>query len=95
MIEVTVRQAAMRRGVKTYYQLARLLGDSQDVRAMRLWDGSALPTLATLDKVCDALGCDLAELVKRTSKRSHAERSANSTASKATKVSKRRLRSRR
>lgn len=82
MIRVTVREAAERRGVRTYYQLARLLGDDQDVRAKRLWEGEALPTLPTLDKVCDALGCELAELVTRVPPKTHRQRPANGSASK-------------
>lgn len=78
-----MRQAAVRRGVKTYYQLARLLGDDQDVRASRLWQGTALPTLATLDKVCDALNCELTDLVRRVPKKAHKNPPANGAARKA------------
>lgn len=69
MIQVTVKKAALKRGVKTYYQLARLLGDDQDMRAKRLWDGQSIPTLSTLDKVCDALDCNLLDVISRTPNR--------------------------
>lgn len=84
MIRVTVRQAARARGIKTYYQLARLLGDNQDVRAMRLWDGKSLPTLSTLDKVCDALGCNLEDVISRTPNRAHKQPAANGKATRKT-----------
>jgi len=85
MIRVTIKQAAKRRGVKTYYQLARLLGDDQDVRAMRLWEGNTLPTLPTLDKVCDALGCNLDDVISRIPNRTHKRPSANGAAARQSK----------
>lgn len=85
---MTVKRAAKARGVKTYYQLARLLGDDSDMRAKRLWDGDSLPTLPTLDKVCDALGCDLQDVISRTPNRAHKQPAANGTAARKTKLPK-------
>jgi DNA-binding Xre family transcriptional regulator len=66
MITVKIKQAAKRRGIKTSYQLARAMGDKNNMSAARLWKGEQLPTLDTLDRACEALGdCDLSELITR------------------------------
>lgn len=73
MFKVKVKQAAQARRVKTYYQLAARLSNCTEeisvrgcrMMARRLWLNEGIPTLATLDLVCEALGCELCELVVR------------------------------
>lgn len=67
MIKVTVREAAEGRGIKSAAELARLLGYESRTIAGRLWnpERGELPRLETLDRVAEALGCDLSELVTR------------------------------
>lgn len=63
MIRVTIRKAATARGIKTPAELARLMG-VKDAMAGRLWDGGHNATLKTLNKVCGALGCELADVIR-------------------------------
>lgn len=67
MIKVTVRQAALARKVKNYYQLGQMLGKGpkNEMLAKRLWEGTHIPTLPTLYRVCDALNCKIEDLVRR------------------------------
>ena len=66
MIEITIRQAAQKRGIEKPHQLAKSLGLT-DTLAARLWNGSdELPKLESLDKLCEAWGCPLTELVRWT-----------------------------
>lgn len=62
MITVTIRQAAERRGIKNAYQFGQSLGVHQQV-AVRIWENTQQPKLATLDRICNAWGCDLKELI--------------------------------
>lgn len=71
MFKARIKEAAKARGVKNYYQLGQLL-DTKDTGAIkfemlarRLWNGSNVPTLPTLAAVCDALDCELSDLVVR------------------------------
>lgn len=65
MITITVKRAAIARGVKTPAELARLMGVS-DAVAGRLWNGGHNATLETINSVCGALKCDLADVVRYT-----------------------------
>lgn len=71
MFKVRIKEAAKKKGVKNYYQLGLKLdtGNTGEIKyealARRLWKGDNVPTLPTLDAVCDALDCDLSDLVVR------------------------------
>lgn len=73
MFKTRIKDAAKARGVKTYYQLGQLLdtANTGEVKfvmlARRLWNASNVPTLPTLAAVCDALDCELSDLVVRVS----------------------------
>jgi DNA-binding Xre family transcriptional regulator len=62
MIKVMIRQAAKRRGFKNAYQFGQSIGVKRMV-ASRLWKGEQLPKLQTLDRICNAWGCALDELI--------------------------------
>lgn len=62
MITVTIRQAAKRRGLDNAYQFGQSVGLA-DMVAARIWKSDQLPKLKTLDKICNAWGCDLGELI--------------------------------
>lgn len=62
MIKVKIRQAAKRRGYKNAYQFGQSIGVKRMV-ASRLWKGDQLPKLQTLDRICNAWGCGLDELI--------------------------------
>ena len=62
MIKVTIKRAAKRRGLKNAYQFGQRIGVANMV-ASRIWENKQPPKLKTLDKICNAWGCDLAELL--------------------------------
>lgn len=77
MIKVTIRQAAEKKKIYTAAELARAVG-VKDTVAGRWWkweqkpEGEPqdpIPTLESLDKICDALGCDLKDLIVRNGKK--------------------------
>lgn len=73
VIKVTIKKAARKRGIKSWYQLAQRLSRVQGKKpeprhqelAIRLWDGDAEPKLESLDLVAETLECDLSELLVR------------------------------
>jgi hypothetical protein len=71
MFKVRIKEAARAKGVKNYYQLGvrlALQGRREpkfEMMAKRLWEGGHEPTLTTLGLVCDALDCELSDLVVR------------------------------
>lgn len=65
MIEITVKRAAVTRGVRTPAELARRMG-VKDAMAGRLWEGTHNATLKTIDAVCAALKCELKDILKYT-----------------------------
>ena len=78
VIKVTVKKAARKRGIKTWYKLAQKLakvsgkkpeGRHQEL-AKRLWKGDVLPRLESVDSVAEALDCDLSELLHRVPEKS-------------------------
>ena len=75
MFKVKIREAAKKAGVKNFYQLGLKLdtehtGDIKfEVLARRLWNAENVPTLPTLAAVCDALGCELSDLIERVKKK--------------------------
>ena len=64
MIVVTIRKAALARGVRNSHQLADRMGCNSGV-AWKMWNGACEPSLTMLDRICDALDCDLDDLVVR------------------------------
>lgn len=77
VIRVTVRKAALKRGIKNPYRLAqRLQGTSAEpetrfqLLAGSLWkewkgEGPGQPKLESIGKVAEALDCELSELLVR------------------------------
>lgn len=65
MIKVTIKQAAIKRGIKTAYQLAQVMGDQgSKMTAARLWAGN-WPRPETLDRIAEVLVCGVDELITR------------------------------
>lgn len=70
MFKVRIKEAARAKGIKNYYQLGRLLDVDKtgeikyEALARRLWNGDHVPTLPTLAAVCEALECELSDLVR-------------------------------
>lgn len=62
MITVKIQEVARRKGVKNAYQLQVRAGISPAVAA-DLWRGETMPRLETLDRLCEALGCKLFDLI--------------------------------
>lgn len=81
MLELRIKEAAKEKGVKNYYQLARLLDTENtgnikfEVQARRLWAGNTNPTFKTMEAVCAALGCKFEDLIKQTNGKAAAKRS--------------------
>ena len=74
VITVNVKRAALKRGIKSPYELAQRFGDTTGrppdgllVLAGRLWENKTQPTLKMIDRLLDVLGdCELSELLVRT-----------------------------
>lgn len=62
MIRVMIKQAAKRRGLKNAYQFGQSIGVKRMV-ASRIWNNEQPPKLKTLDRICNAWGCGLEELI--------------------------------
>lgn len=62
MIRVMIKAAAKRRGYENAYQFGRSIGVKGMV-ASRIWKNSQFPKLKTLDRICNAWGCGLDELI--------------------------------
>lgn len=77
VITVNTKKAALKRGIKSPYELAQRFAktdgrppDGLLVLAGRLWDNKTQPTLGMIDRLLDVLeDCDLCELLVRTSTR--------------------------
>lgn len=75
MFKARIKEAAKAKGVRNYYQLGRMLDTENtgaikfEALARRLWNGANVPTLRTLAAVCDALDCELSDLIVRNGKR--------------------------
>lgn len=65
MIRVRIQEAAKERGLENASQFGRSIGVSNRV-ALRIWDNLQPPKLATLDKICNAWGCPLSDLLEHT-----------------------------
>ncbi len=65
MVTLRIREAAEERGITTAYQLQKAM-DVQPGMAARLWRGELkMIGLDTLDRLCDAIGCELCDLLVR------------------------------
>lgn len=72
MIKVTVKEAAIRAGITTAYQLQKAAEISPAVAA-DLWKGKKA-RLDTFDHLCEVLKCELGDLVSRYKNRSPKKR---------------------
>lgn len=74
MVKLQVREAAAACGIATPSQLQKATGLSREM-ANRLWKGDTdMLSLKTLDSLCDALGCKLADLLVRTEEQEQLKR---------------------
>ena len=75
MIKVMIKEAAKRRGLKNAYQFGQSIGVKRMV-ASRIWNNDQLPKLKTLDRICNAWGCGIEDLIvyKRDPKKPHQEK---------------------
>jgi putative transcriptional regulator len=63
MIKVNIKQMAQRQGIKTAYQLQKLMNLQPSV-ASRLFNNKlTMISFGTLDKLCDALECEPSDLI--------------------------------
>lgn len=86
MIRVTIREAAKRRGYKNAYQFGQSIGVARMV-ASRIWKNEDTPKLETLDKICNAWGCPLSDLIEHTlDKRSRNGHSSTTPQKRAKKI---------
>ena len=63
-LKLAIREVAQKRGLKTAYQLQRKL-NTYPATASRFWksDEMRLVSLDTLEDLCNALECDVTELI--------------------------------
>ena len=65
MVRLTIRETAEKHGITTAYGLQKAMGISPGAAA-RLWRGDlTMIALKTLDALCNALSCDLGDLITR------------------------------
>jgi len=65
MIELRIREAAEARGITTAYQLQKKMNVPPGTAA-RLWRGDMrMIGLDTIDALCEAIGCEPADLIVR------------------------------
>ncbi len=63
-IKIKIQETAKRRGVENATQLWKLIGGSQETTA-QLWKGEfKMIALSTLEKLCTALNCKIADLIE-------------------------------
>jgi DNA-binding Xre family transcriptional regulator len=69
MVEMQIKEVAQRKGIKTAYQLQKVMNVPPGTAA-RLWKGKMVKiALKTIDALCEALECDPCDLLLRTSKK--------------------------
>ena len=74
MVTLRIREAAEERGITTAYQLQKAM-EVQPGMAARLWRGELkMIGLDTLDRLCDAIGCELGDLLVRAPEKKAAKR---------------------
>jgi DNA-binding Xre family transcriptional regulator len=65
MVKLQIKQTARQQGITNAYQLQKVM-EIQPGMAARLWKGDMkMIALTTLDALCDALECELDELIVR------------------------------
>jgi putative transcriptional regulator len=70
MVKLQIKQTAKRQGITNAYQLQKAMG-IQPGMAARLWKGNMkMIALDTLDALCEALECELEELIVRVGRKS-------------------------
>lgn len=75
-VELRIREAAEARGITTAYQLQKRMNVPPGTAA-RLWRGEMrMIGLDTIDALCDAIGCEPADLIVRVAKEMKATRKA-------------------
>lgn len=62
MIKVTIKEAAKKRGIQNAYQFGQKI-EVADKVAASIWNNTQEPKLKTLNRICNALGCGLEELI--------------------------------
>jgi len=76
MIELRIRETAERKGIKTAYQLQKAMNVPPGTAA-RLWRGDMkMIGLDTIDALCEAIGCEPADLIVRITEDKKAARKA-------------------
>lgn len=74
MVELRIREAAEARGITTAYQLQKRMNVPPGTAA-RLWRGDMrMIGLDTIDALCEAIGCEPADLIVRVTDRKKATR---------------------
>lgn len=64
MIEVTIAEAAQRRGIDNPKQLADRLACAPTI-IWRVWTGRQSPTVTMIGRICEALDCEVSEVLRR------------------------------
>lgn len=64
MIEVTIAEAAQRRGISNPKQLADKIVCAPTV-IWRVWTGRQSPTVKMIGRICEALDCEVSEVLRR------------------------------
>ena len=64
MIQVRIKEAARARGVENPKQLADVMGCAPTI-IWKIWTGVHSPKLPMLDRICEALNCELSDLIVR------------------------------
>ncbi len=74
MVKLMVREVAESQGLTTAYQLQKLMG-LPPAMAARLWKGElSMIGLDTVDRLCEALSCEPADLLVRVKEKKGATR---------------------
>lgn len=64
MIRVTIKEAAIARGVENPTQLANKMECAPTI-IWRYWEKKQLPGLEMIDRICAALDCDIEDVITR------------------------------
>jgi DNA-binding Xre family transcriptional regulator len=78
MVELRIREAAEARGITTAYQLQKRMSVPPGTAA-RLWRGDMrMIGLDTIDALCEAIGCEPADLIVRVNEEKKSPRKVKS-----------------
>lgn len=80
MIKVLIREAAEARGIENPTQLANLMGCAPTI-IWRYWEKKQIPGLPMVDRVCEALNCDLKDVLVRVANKRKNPKAAKAHAS--------------